>query len=164
MYLTLAVTLERYVAVCHPLRARSLCTWRRARICVATVLLFAITYNLPRWWEIVTIEKYSDTFNVTIFESHMSKMRANNLYITIYINWAYLFVMYMIPFSGLVAFNLAIYRQVSEISLLFTIPQNSVRNTRPDHFLHIDTFVFLGIPYCDSILSYLSFLISDYCH
>ena len=113
VYLTLAVTLERYVAVCHPLRARSLCTWRRARLCVVAVLLFAITYNLPRWWEVRTDQGFSVFYNMTMFENYMSPMRANPLYIKIYINWAYLVVMYMVPFTGLVAFNLAIYRQVS---------------------------------------------------
>ncbi|CAG7824937.1 unnamed protein product [Allacma fusca] len=119
VYLTLAVTLERYVAVCHPLRARSLCTWRRARYCVMTVLLFAITYNLPRWWEVLIVEGYNWTYNITMFENSMSEMRANPYYITIYINWAYLVVMYMVPFTGLVAFNLAIYRQAINLIVSF---------------------------------------------
>lgn len=33
-YLTLCVTVERYVAVCQPLQARSICTFGRARTCV----------------------------------------------------------------------------------------------------------------------------------
>ena len=30
-YLTLCVTIERYVAVCRPLKARAICTYGRAR-------------------------------------------------------------------------------------------------------------------------------------
>ncbi|CAB4056743.1 unnamed protein product [Lepeophtheirus salmonis] len=47
-YLTLCVTIERYVAVCIPLRARSLCTYGRARSYVIFIGVFAIVYNLPR--------------------------------------------------------------------------------------------------------------------
>ena len=48
-YLTLCVTIERYIAVCHPLKARALCTYGRARICVIVVGVCSIVYNLPRY-------------------------------------------------------------------------------------------------------------------
>jgi hypothetical protein len=47
-YLTMAVTMERYIAVCWPLRARSLCTIGRAKTAVGVVTGCAITYNVPR--------------------------------------------------------------------------------------------------------------------
>ena len=47
-YLTLAVTIERYVAVCWPLRARSLCTIGRAKTAVCVMVSFAVIYNIPR--------------------------------------------------------------------------------------------------------------------
>ncbi|CAL8143759.1 unnamed protein product [Orchesella dallaii] len=112
VYLTLAVTIERYIAVCHSLKARSICTWRRARICVATVFLFSIVYNLPRWWEVIAIPVCDPVNNMTIYMNEKSAMRDDPTYVTVYITWAYLVVMYLIPFSGLVVFNLAIYRQV----------------------------------------------------
>lgn len=48
VYLTLTVTLERFIAVCLPLRARSLCTYGRARIYVIIIVIFSILYNLVR--------------------------------------------------------------------------------------------------------------------
>merc|ERR1712016_192202 len=50
VYLTIAVTLERFVAVCLPFRSRSLCTYGRARYGVILVALCATVYNLPRFW------------------------------------------------------------------------------------------------------------------
>ena len=47
-YLTLAVTIERYLAVCWPLKARHLCTIGRAKMAVASVVGFALVYNIPR--------------------------------------------------------------------------------------------------------------------
>ena len=52
VYLTVTVTIERYVAVCHPLKARSICTYGRAKLYVLAAALFSILYNLPRFWEI----------------------------------------------------------------------------------------------------------------
>ena len=50
-YLTLAVTIERYLVVCHPLRARTLCTYGRARRSIIVVTIFSLLYNLPKFFE-----------------------------------------------------------------------------------------------------------------
>ena len=47
-YLTMAVTIERYLAVCWPLKARFVCTIGKAKLVVACVAAFAILYNIPR--------------------------------------------------------------------------------------------------------------------
>ncbi|KAJ8680850.1 hypothetical protein QAD02_016637, partial [Eretmocerus hayati] len=47
VYITLTVTMERYVAVCHPLKARSLCTHGRARTALFVIVLVSALYNLP---------------------------------------------------------------------------------------------------------------------
>ena len=47
-YLTVTVTIERYMAVCWPLKARSICTIGRAKTAVGCVAAFAILYNIPR--------------------------------------------------------------------------------------------------------------------
>lgn len=54
VYLTVTVTIERYIAICRPLRARLLCTYGRAKIYVMCVAIFSIVYNLPRFWEVTT--------------------------------------------------------------------------------------------------------------
>ncbi|XP_068219861.1 FMRFamide receptor-like isoform X2 [Palaemon carinicauda] len=51
IYLTLILTVERYVAVCLPFRFRSLVTYGRARILVMAAAVFSVLYNLPRFWE-----------------------------------------------------------------------------------------------------------------
>lgn len=48
-YLTMSVTVERYLAVCWPLKARSICTIGRAKTAVACVAGFAVLYNVPRY-------------------------------------------------------------------------------------------------------------------
>lgn len=111
VYLTLTVTLERYVAVCHPLRARALCTYGRARLYVIVIIIFSICYNVPRFLEVDQTMYKDDEFGV-VFCIVATDMRANLLYINIYIHWLYLVFIYFIPFSGLMFFNAKIYQQV----------------------------------------------------
>ena len=47
-YLTICITIERYVAVCHPLKVRAICTYGRARMCVLIIGTCALAYNIPR--------------------------------------------------------------------------------------------------------------------
>lgn len=114
VYLTLTVTLERFVAVCHPLQARSLCTYGRAKLYVILIVLFSTLYNLSRFWEIeVSEDKYLET-NTTVYVVTMSSLRRNKIYISVYIHWLYMVFIYFLPFSCLAVLNGAIYRQVSE--------------------------------------------------
>jgi hypothetical protein len=110
-YLTLTVTLERYVAVCHPLRARALCTYGRARLYVIVIILFSICYNVPRFFE-VDQREYPDGEFGFVFCIVATDLRADHLYINIYIHWLYLVFIYFIPFFGLFLFNAMIYQQV----------------------------------------------------
>ena len=70
VYLTVAITVERYVAVCLPLKARSLCTHKRARWCVLAVFSFAVLYNFTRFFEYrhdtVYIWEYVSEFTVLL--------------------------------------------------------------------------------------------------
>lgn len=111
VYLTLTVTLERYVAVCHPLRARALCTYGRARFYVIVIIIFSICYNVPRFLEVDLKEHPDDEFGFGYCIS-ATDLRADYTYINIYIHWLYLVFIYFIPFSGLMFFNSMIYRQV----------------------------------------------------
>ena len=45
--LLVTLTIDRFMAVRHPLRARVYCTPRRARIASAVVLVFSFVYNIP---------------------------------------------------------------------------------------------------------------------
>ncbi|XP_046985417.1 FMRFamide receptor [Schistocerca americana] len=112
VYLTLTVTLERFVAVCHPLQARSLCTYGRARLYVLLILALATVYNLPRFWEVTHVEDFSPITNSTIYTVAPTSLRDNRIYISVYIHWLYFIFLYILPFACLAVLNTAIYRQV----------------------------------------------------
>ena len=43
---------SRFIVVCKPLEARSICTVRRTRIIIVLVCLFGLTFNLTRFLEL----------------------------------------------------------------------------------------------------------------
>ncbi|CAK9812881.1 FMRFamide receptor [Anthophora quadrimaculata] len=112
VYLTLTVTLERYIAVCHPLKARSFCTYGRAQLAVLVIVIFSFIYNLPKFWEVDFYTEIHWKYNVTVYCLYPADLRSNDLYVTLYVHWMYFFICYLFPFLALVIFNAAIYQRV----------------------------------------------------
>lgn len=113
VYLTLTVSLERFVAVCHPLRARSLCTCGRAKLYVIGIMVFSVIYNLPKFFEASIQAEWYPEDNVTVYCVTPTQLRQNDVYVNIYIHWCYLIFIYLLPFISLAVLNACIYRQVS---------------------------------------------------
>ncbi|XP_071042825.1 FMRFamide receptor-like [Parasteatoda tepidariorum] len=112
VWTTVAVTVERYIAVCHPLKAKSLCTYRRARFFNLFITIMAIVYNIPRFWEVEHSEFFAPELNHTVYKIVASQLRVNKLYYEVYHIWLYLLVMYFIPFLILTVFNIYIWHTV----------------------------------------------------
>uniref|UniRef100_A0A1I7S1E8 Thyrotropin-releasing hormone receptor n=1 Tax=Bursaphelenchus xylophilus TaxID=6326 RepID=A0A1I7S1E8_BURXY len=49
-----AFTIERFIGICHPLKARYICTVSRAKLIIALIWIFGITYNSP-WLYLATV-------------------------------------------------------------------------------------------------------------
>lgn len=111
IYMTFLISLERYIAVCHPLKAKSFCTKARTKVSIIVIVTISILYNIPRYFEIGVGENIDDEFGKFYF-THATSLRRNKLYITIYIHWLYCIFMNLIPLSSITFFNLMIYRQV----------------------------------------------------
>ena len=60
VYLTVVVTIERYIVVCWALKARSLCTCRRAKLSIIIVCVFSLLYNTSRFAEYNHVTIYFD--------------------------------------------------------------------------------------------------------
>jgi hypothetical protein len=111
IYLTFTVTLERFVAVCHPLRARALCTYGRAKLYVIGCWTFSLLFNLPHFWDVdVRAVQYDE--DTVVYCPSASELRSDRDYINIYVHWASLVVLYVVPFTTLAILNTLIYRQV----------------------------------------------------
>lgn len=54
VWLTVLVSCERYVAICHPLKAVYICTIGKVRMSVIAIVVASILFNIPRYFEFTT--------------------------------------------------------------------------------------------------------------
>lgn len=115
IYLTVLVTLNRYISVCRPYDASDLCSVEQARKHVILVALFSILYNLPRFFEyqVVTITPEGSDGGDEMIVSALSPLGRNRIYQILYGNVMYFFVMFLVPLVTLIILNHKLIRALS---------------------------------------------------
>ncbi|XP_052781570.1 FMRFamide receptor-like isoform X2 [Mya arenaria] len=111
VWLTVMLAVERYIAICHPLRAMSICTVIRARIIIVVIFAVALVYHIP---EVVK-------FKITYFldyclgkEVPMTTPTAfamNMIFRKVY-NWVTCFFLAVLPFCLLLVLNGCLIREI----------------------------------------------------
>lgn len=69
VWLIIAVTVERFIVVCHPLRASRMCNTKRARFVIGFLTLTLISINLHFIWTVDVVEQPMDGRNVANCEA-----------------------------------------------------------------------------------------------
>ena len=106
IWLTVSFTVERYIAVCHPLKAASMCTIFRAKIVIIGVSVGSALYNCPRWfdyWPVATINEYT---NKSIVRVNRTQFSQNPIYLQVYFSWLYVPIMCIVPLLVLSILNM----------------------------------------------------------
>ena len=94
--LLMAMTVDRYIAVCFPLHAAKLCSTFRAKMVIGIGAVFFIAFNIPvTFMSSVVNKKFCVSFTTTDLAS------------VIY-SWSYIAFCSVIPFSVLLTFNILI--------------------------------------------------------
>jgi hypothetical protein len=106
VWLTVSFTLERYVAVKHPILRRNICTTKRAKRIIYAIFLLSFLSALPTpfEWEVVTTtneENVTQTVHVNLEYSDFGK---NEIFRSIYY-WYLAIGFVLIPLITLVIFN-----------------------------------------------------------
>ncbi|KAK2140274.1 hypothetical protein LSH36_1411g00000 [Paralvinella palmiformis] len=117
IWITVLMTVDRYIAVCHPLKAQSLCTLRRTYITIAIILVATFTFSLPRLFEFKLTDR---NFATTGYIS--TPLVRSRSYTIIYRITMFFVGMYLIPTTLLTGFNVRLlhtlrraYRQRDEM-------------------------------------------------
>jgi hypothetical protein len=71
-----AFTVERYIAICHPIKSKSICTLSRAKKIIAACWAFAIIYCSP-WFFLASVKK-----KCVIGIGEVGQMLTFNLFVT----------------------------------------------------------------------------------
>lgn len=124
VYLTVLVTVNRYISVCKPYDASSLCSIPNARKQVIVVWLFSIIFNIPRFFQ-YDIDEYcqplepipsSSLSSPAAVESQMYegviRLRSSHTWLTlnpifqlVYVNVLYFLIVYLVPLLSLIVLN-----------------------------------------------------------
>lgn len=112
IYMTICVTIERFIVVSLPLKARSWCTTKRATWISLLVASFCIIYNIPTWWEYYYIEKYMND-KLIGYSLELTEFRKSYYYVLFYVTWGSFIIYRLIPFAILVVLNTFICIKVS---------------------------------------------------
>ncbi|XP_061174225.1 FMRFamide receptor-like [Saccostrea echinata] len=107
LWLTVSFTVERYIAVCHPLRAARMCTVARARVVIVIVSVVSVLFNMSRWFEYRL--KFHDpgqfSNNRSAISYEQTDLVNNDDYKQVYFFWLYLLVMFIVPLISLSVLN-----------------------------------------------------------
>ncbi|KAK6630494.1 hypothetical protein RUM43_014839 [Polyplax serrata] len=106
-WLTVTFTVERYIAVCHPIKGKIICTESRARIAIILVyfLCFLSTVTTPMEWQLDFREVSLNRNEMTVYVGQVpTKLGVDTNYrITFYWFWSVTFV--FLPLLLLGVFN-----------------------------------------------------------
>ena len=139
VYMTVILTLERFVAVCWPLKSSRILTDRKSAMGILIVLVGSILLNLPRWNEAQssTVKPTEVEFGVDIYyrvyiepKNPIGWKRTRDFgevdllqyknYRQYYHGWLWLTLMYGIPIPLLIILNFKIWIQVRYVILLYS--------------------------------------------
>lgn len=109
IFMTVAITIERYLGLCHPFLPPSS---RKAWFYILPVIVISVTLNIPKFMEIQlgtrTVRGEGEDgggFNLTRPSYHPTELRKSPMYIRSYVMWTRLFSTAIIPVSLLVLLN-----------------------------------------------------------
>ncbi|XP_046328194.1 FMRFamide receptor-like [Haliotis rufescens] len=110
IYTCVAFTIERYIAVCHPLHAANTCTKSRAKKAMLLIFLWSILYNIPRYFHYRVDTKWVDEKNRTQAVAKETEFGSDTVFRQVYLIYFQLIFMFLIPFSILMILNSALIR------------------------------------------------------
>ncbi|VDN56079.1 unnamed protein product [Dracunculus medinensis] len=102
VYLTILVSVHRYLAICHPFLIRRISSPNAVKYVIFGVILFSILFNIPRWFELENEACISETFHSP------APLIQNYDFIIAYRIVLFIVVVFLIPFVTLTIVNFKI--------------------------------------------------------
>uniref|UniRef100_A0A0K0EMV0 G_PROTEIN_RECEP_F1_2 domain-containing protein n=1 Tax=Strongyloides stercoralis TaxID=6248 RepID=A0A0K0EMV0_STRER len=108
VWMLVSITVDRYLAVCHPFMVRVYCTINRAKITVAVITIVTIAFNFVRFWEFDITEPSDETGGFAF----KKLLRADPIFMLVYQNIAYIISQYLLPLFVLCLLNLEVAKTI----------------------------------------------------
>ena len=113
IYMTMAVGMERYIAVYYPVEYSIVANDasshnRRLAKYVLPITIFSVLFNLPKFLESQVLYRDQEVF------MEVTDLRMSTTYVTWYHNWARFLILGIIPFTVICFLNFKIYLAVNK--------------------------------------------------
>uniref|UniRef100_A0A1I7YMA4 G_PROTEIN_RECEP_F1_2 domain-containing protein n=1 Tax=Steinernema glaseri TaxID=37863 RepID=A0A1I7YMA4_9BILA len=105
VYLTILVSVHRYLGVCHPFLVRRISSAKSVKIVLSAAVIFAVVFNIPRWFELQNAGCLSEYFQRMSEVVLPTKFMLDPTYTIAYRNVAFIVVMFLVPFITLTIVN-----------------------------------------------------------
>ncbi|XP_060579719.1 FMRFamide receptor-like [Ruditapes philippinarum] len=92
VWTTVAVSVERFIAICFPFKSINICNKRNAFITIGITSVFSAAYNIPRCFETGIMKCGNNCYTVITTEFGKSKF-----YTVVYSQWLYTILIYILP-------------------------------------------------------------------
>ncbi|XP_069125196.1 FMRFamide receptor-like [Argopecten irradians] len=117
VWITVSVSVERYIAICHPFRAQKICTRKKTYITLIVITVTSIAYNIPRLFATMAHKPCPEPGpEIPIGHDCYTLVTTdfgNTLFYTkVYSVWMYASIIYIIPLSVLTILNILIIMEL----------------------------------------------------
>nr|KAG5704471.1 hypothetical protein BaRGS_003782 [Batillaria attramentaria] len=152
IYMTMLVTVERAMVVMRPLRAKYICTRRRAVLVSLGVLVWAVIYNIPRCLEYGTqvihqeVDPASNltTTEIIVGKTQFAHSNFYNVHYLVYFNSVFHFIL---PFLVICTLNAMIVARL--VSRRRNVPRNQRSNVQAENEVKLTIMVLsLTVVFC----------------
>ena len=110
-WLTVTMSVERYLAICHPFKNTFFLTIKKTKVIIVIVYILSATFNIPVFWRYELIEVTCDNQSTTVFKPIGVPLGHSATFESIYrVLWA--IVGNIVPLVLLVGFNILLCMKI----------------------------------------------------
>lgn len=110
-WLTVSIAVERYISVCHPTKAVSVCTIPRARNVSITVFVVMIIITIPSWFRYQAKQVFDTQLNITCYIPEPTELGHNQAFMRPY-TWIQNLFRSIVPLVVLIILNAKIINEL----------------------------------------------------
>lgn len=110
-WLTVTMSVERYLAICHPFKNTFFLTIKMTKVIIVIVYILSVLFNIPVFWRYELIDVSCDNKSTTVFQPIGVPLGHSSTFESIYrVLWA--IVGNIVPLVLLVGFNILLCRKI----------------------------------------------------
>ena len=110
-WLTVSIAVERYIYICHPTKAVSMCTIPRARYISITVFVVMILITIPSWLRYQARHVVDNRINISCYIVEPTELGYNHAFMTPY-TWIQNLLRSIVPLVVLIILNTKIINEL----------------------------------------------------